>query len=149
MGVDLAINYKTQDYVAVIRDFAKGQGVQLILDIVGGPYFQRNLESLGIDGRPVQIASLQGDDISLKVSQLMRKRLTITGSMLLPRTIGEKAEIAQGLRDQIWPLFAQGKVRVVVDRIDPLKDVVLAHQRLKSSEHVGKIILKVSESVPR
>jgi len=143
LGADLAIDYKKQDFVAEVKRFTGDQGVHVILDMIGGPYFQKNLSCLAIEGRLVQIAFLQGDEISLRISQIMRKRLTLSGSTLRPRSVPEKTEIAKSVLKNIWPLFASGKIRVVIDQVLPLEQVVQAHQHMESSQHIGKIILKV------
>jgi putative PIG3 family NAD(P)H quinone oxidoreductase len=145
IGADLAISYRTQDFVTEVARFTDGKGVNLILDMVGGPYFERNLECLATEGRLVQIAFLQGGEVPLKLARMMAKRIMLTGSMLRPRSVAEKTAIASGLREHVWPLLESGKVRIVLDRVYPFEEAIEAHRRMESSEHVGKIIFKVSE----
>ncbi|MBC7692967.1 MAG: NAD(P)H-quinone oxidoreductase [Methylotenera sp.] len=142
-GADAAIQYRTTDFTAEVKRLTQGQGVQLILDMVGGPYFQKNLDSLSSEGRLVQIAFLQGAQVPLSLSQIMSRRLTITGSTLRPRSIAEKAEIAGNLREKVWPLLEIRKVQVVIDRVFPLSEITEAHRHMESSAHIGKIILKL------
>jgi putative PIG3 family NAD(P)H quinone oxidoreductase len=144
IGADLAILYRTQDFVAETARFTEGKGVNLILDMVGGSYFERNLECLAVEGRLVQIAFLQGGEVSLKLARMMAKRITLTGSMLRPRSIPEKTEIADNLRKTVWPLLDSGKVRVILDRVYDFREAAEAHRRMESSEHIGKIVLRVS-----
>lgn len=141
LGAEHAMNYKTEDFVAVMQ--AAG-GADVILDMVGGPYIQRNLKALADDGRLVQIAFLQGPKAELNLVQLMTRRLTITGSTLRPQSDLAKARIAQDLRAKIWPLLANGKVAPVMDQEFDLMDAAAAHMRMESSAHIGKIVLKVS-----
>ncbi|MEO7717772.1 MAG: NAD(P)H-quinone oxidoreductase [Capsulimonas sp.] len=144
LGAELAINYKTQDFVAEAKQFTEGRGVDLILDMVGGPYFSRNLAALAREGRLVQIAFLQGAKIEVDLTLLMVKRLTVTGSTLRPRTVAEKGAIARDLHEHVWPLLESGKVRPLIYRTFPLADVAQAHALMESSEHIGKIVLTVS-----
>lgn len=141
LGAEHAMNYKTEDFVAVMQ--AAG-GADVILDMVGGPYIQRNLKALADDGRLVQIAFLQGPKAELNLVQLMTRRLTITGSTLRPQSDLAKARIAQDLRAKVWPLLANGKVAPVMDQEFDLMDAAAAHMRMESSAHIGKIVLKVS-----
>ena len=141
LGADLAINYKTQDFVAEAKRFTDSRGVDLILDMVGGPYFSRNLETLAKDGRLVQIAFLQGAHVDADLTPIMMKRLTITGSTLRARTVAEKGAIAAELRENVWPLLEAGRVRPLIYRTFPLADASKAHALMESSEHIGKIVL--------
>lgn len=141
LGADFAINYKTKDFVEEVKNFTGAQGVDLILDMIGGPYFPRNLDCLNTDGRLVQIAFMQGAEATLHLGKVMMKRLTITGSTLRPQSVERKNEIAAGLRKNVWPLFEAGKVKVVVDRFFPFDQAKEAHQLMESSRHIGKIIL--------
>jgi len=118
-------------------------GADLILDMVGGPYIQRNLKSLADDGRLVQIAFLQGPKADLNLVQLMTRRLTITGSTLRPQSDLAKARIADQLREKVWPLLAASRVAPVMDQTFDLADASKAHARMEASEHIGKIVLKV------
>jgi NADPH:quinone reductase len=119
-------------------------GADLILDMVGGPYIQRNIAALADDGRLVQIAFLQGPKVELNLTQMMTRRLTITGSTLRPQSDLAKARIAQDLRQHVWPLIAAGRVRPVMDQTFALADASAAHARMESSAHIGKIVLEVA-----
>jgi len=144
LGADLAIPYKSLDFVAETLRFTENRGADLILDMIGGPYFERNLEALALEGRLAQIAFLQGPQVTLKLNLLMTRRLTLMGSTLRPRSIAEKSEIAARLLETVWPLLESRQVQVVVDRVYDFTEVELAHRRMESSEHIGKIILRVS-----
>jgi NADPH:quinone reductase len=140
LGAEVAINYKTDDFVDVVR----GQGgADLILDMVGGPYMQRNLKTLADDGRLVQIAFLQGPKAELNMMQMMTRRLTLTGSTLRPQSNLAKARIADQLSEKVWPLLAAGTVAPVMDSEFALEDAAAAHAHMESSTHIGKIVLKV------
>lgn len=139
LGADKAINYKSADFVEVIR--AEG-GVDLILDMVGGSYIPRNLKALAMDGRLVQIAYLQGSKIDLNMMSIMTRRLTVTGSTLRPQSDLAKAQIAEALLAQVWPLIEAGKIGPVMDSEFDLADAAKAHERLESSAHIGKIVLR-------
>ncbi len=140
LGAEKAINYKTEDFVAVLR--AEG-GADLILDMVGGDYIPRNVKALADDGRLVQIAFLQGPVAELNFALMMVKRLTLTGSTLRPQSDLAKARIAQDLHEAVWPLLEAGKVAPVMDSAFDLAEAAAAHTRLESSGHIGKIVLKV------
>ncbi|MCF2904788.1 NAD(P)H-quinone oxidoreductase [Octadecabacter sp. CECT 8868] len=141
LGAEVAMNYREVDFVEVMK--AEG-GADLILDMVGGDYLPRNVRALADDGRLVQIAFLQGPKIELNFAHLMMRRLTITGSTLRPQSDLAKAEIAAQLREQVWPMLASGKVAPVMDQEFELADASAAHTRMESSQHIGKIVLKVS-----
>jgi putative PIG3 family NAD(P)H quinone oxidoreductase len=141
LGAEKAINYTTQDFVGAIRALTAGRGVDLILDIIGGDYVGRNLATLAVNGRLVQIGLQGGASATLDLGLMMRRRATITGSALRPRSVEEKGEIAAALRREVWPLLQQGAVKPVVDRTFPLGEAAAAHRLLESSGHVGKIIL--------
>jgi putative PIG3 family NAD(P)H quinone oxidoreductase len=141
LGADVAINYRTSDWSAAVTSATGGRGVDVILDMVGGPYVAKNLDALAIDGRLVQISFLEGSRVDLDLRPIMGKRLTLTGSTLRPRTIAEKGAIARVLEARVWPLLASGMVRPLIDRTFPLADVVAAHRRMESSAHIGKIVL--------
>ncbi len=140
LGAERCINYRQDDFVAVMRGVG---GANLILDMVGGDYIERNLKSLTDDGRLVQIAFLQGPKVEVNWAQLMMRRLTFTGSTLRPQSDVAKAAIAAQLREQVWPLIAAGRVRPVMDQEFPLAQASAAHARMESSQHIGKIVLKV------
>jgi NADPH2:quinone reductase len=142
LGADLAINYRTQDFVEEVKAFTNGRGVDLILDMVAGPYVQRNLECAAMDGRIVQIAYQQGFKIeNLDMRPISAKRIMYTGSTLRPRTVAEKGAIADSLLERVWPLFAQGKCRPVIDSTFPLREAAKAHARMEDGKHIGKIVL--------
>jgi NADPH2:quinone reductase len=143
LGADRAVNYKTEDFVAAAREATGGKGVDVVLDMVGGDYTDRNIVAAAEDGRIVQIATLGGPEAKVNLARLMIKRLTLTGSTLRPRTREVKAGFARALEEKVWPLLAAGKVKVVVDSTFPLADAAAAHRRLESSQHIGKIVLTV------
>jgi NADPH:quinone reductase len=141
LGAERAIDYRQEDFVAVIKDATQGRGIDVILDMVGGPYVEKNLRSLAVDGRLMQIAFLQGSKVTLDLAHLMVRRQTITGSTLRPRPVADKAAIARRLRDKVWPLIEAGKVRPVIYRTFPLAEAAAAHRLMESSAHIGKILL--------
>ena len=142
LGADHAINYRTAEFVAVIRERTAGRGVDVILDMVGGSYVPRNLASLAVDGRLVQIGLLEGEPMAqIDLRRVLGRRLTITGSTLRARTVDEKGRIAVALRQEVWPLLERGAVRPIVDRTFPLADAAAAHRLMESSQHVGKLVL--------
>ena len=144
LGADGAINHRTQDFAAEIRRMTDGRGVDVILDMVGAGYFNRNLACLARDGRLLIIAFLQGtrvDDADL--GPILLKRLVVTGSTLRPRTAAEKAAIAAELRSQVWPLLDAGRCAPVIHAVFPLTEVVSAHRLLEAGTHIGKIVLEV------
>ncbi len=141
LGAERAINYRAEDFVAVLR--AEG-GADLILDMVGGPYLPRNLKSLAEDGRLVQIAFLQGPKVEVNFAPLMVRRLSITGSTLRPQSDAAKTAIAAELERAVWPLLAAGRVAPVMDSSFPLTEAAAAHARMESSAHIGKIVLQIA-----
>ena len=143
LGADKAINYKTEDFVAAAKAATGGKGVDVILDMVGGEYTDKNVAMAAEDGRIVQIAMLGGVEAKVNLARLMMKRLTLTGSTLRPRTREVKAGFARALEEKVWPLLAAGKVRVVMDSTFPLAEAAAAHRRLETSQHIGKVVLTV------
>ena len=143
LGADRAINYKTEDFVAASKEATGGKGINVILDMVGGDYTDRNIIAAADDGRIVQIATLGGADVKINIGRLMIKRVTLTGSTLRPRTRDVKANFARALEEKVWPLFAQGRLQVVMDFTFPLAQAADAHRRLETSAHVGKIVLTI------
>jgi NADPH:quinone reductase len=143
LGASLAFDYKQQDFVTEVLAATAGRGADVILDMVGGPYTPRNLDAAALDGRIVQIAFLQGGDVQVSLMKIMQKRLTLTGSTLRPRSVAEKAAIAQALEAQVWPLLAAGRCKPVIDSVFPLTEAARAHTRMESSAHFGKIVLTV------
>jgi NADPH:quinone reductase len=136
-----AINYRTSDFVEVVRDATSGRGVDVVLDIIGGTYLQRNIDSLAMHGRLIQIGLLGSARAELDLSQVMRKRLTITGSTLRRRSVEEKGAIARELESRVWPLLTTGQVKPIVDRALPLAEAAAAHQLLEAGNVIGKIVL--------
>ncbi len=143
LGATRAINYKSEDFGAVVKAATDNRGVDVVLDMVAGDYSQKNLDVLATEGRLVIIAFLHGTRAEIDFSGILRKRLTITGSGLRPRPVAEKGAIADGLRSHVWPLLEAGKVRPVIDKVFPLADAAAAHRLMESSAHIGKIVLKV------
>jgi NADPH2:quinone reductase len=149
LGADKAINYKTEDFLSIVKEETQGRGVDLVLDMVGGKNIQKNIRSLAPDGRLVHIAFLESSVAEIDLMPVMLKRLTITGSTLRPRTLDQKAEIASKLQTHVWPLFESTKIRVVVDSCFSLEQVAQAHMLMESSTHIGKIILRLSDEADR
>ena len=143
LGAERCINYRDDDFVAAIRGLTGGRGVDVILDMVGGDYFPRNIEALAVEGRLVEIATLHGVTAALNIQQIMARRLTVTGSTLRPRSIADKAAIADQLHRQVWPLLESGAVKPIVHATFPLRDAAEAHRVMESSAHVGKLLLVV------
>lgn len=141
LGAEQAINYHNEDFVDVMRSVGRAD---LILDMVGGPYMQRNIKALANDGRIVQIAFLQGPKAALNMMEIMTRRLMITGATLRPQSDLAKSRIADQLREQVWPLLAAGKIAPVMDQEYPLSDAASAHSRMETNAHIGKIVLKVA-----
>jgi len=139
-----AVNYREQDFVEAVMAQTEGKGVDVILDMVGGDYLQRNLSCLRQDGRLVQIAFQNGPKTQINLTPILLKRLTLTGSTLRPRSVAEKAAIARGLREKVWPLLASGRVRPVVQAVLPLTEAAAAHRLLESGVPIGKIVLQTS-----
>ena len=144
LGCAAAINYRTEDFAARIKELTGGRGVDVILDMVGGPYAMRNIRSLAMDGRLVLIAFLGGSKVpDFDLLQVMVRRLTITGSTMRPRTTAQKGQIAAELREKVWPVLDAGRCKPVVHETFPLAHVVEAHRLMESSQHIGKIVLSV------
>jgi putative PIG3 family NAD(P)H quinone oxidoreductase len=143
-GAHAAFNYNTQDWAAELWKLTAKRGVDVILDMVGGDYVAKNLRSLALEGRLVQIAFLKESKLAeLDLMPIMLKRLTFTGSTLRPRTVQQKADIARQLRESVWPLFASGQLRTYIHRTFPLAEAAAAHALMESSQHIGKIMLEV------
>ena len=143
LGADKAINYKTQDFAAEIKAATGGKGVNVILDMVGGDYVPKELKSLADDGRLVFIAFLRGHKSELDINEVMRRRLTISGSTLRPRPVEFKGAIARSLREKIWPLIEAGRIRPEIYKTFPLGEAAEAHRLMETSQHIGKIVLTV------
>lgn len=143
LGADRAMNYREEDFVAVVQEATGGRGVDVVLDMVGGDYIPRSIACLAMDGRHVSIALLKGSKAEIDFNAVMRKRLTLTGSTLRPRPIADKAAIAARLREHVWPKIAQGAIRPLVHDTFPLAEASKGHALMESSAHIGKIVLVV------
>jgi NADPH2:quinone reductase len=143
LGADHAINYKTQDFVAEVKAATGGKGVEVILDMVGGDYVDRNYDAAAVDGRIVQIALLGGGKATINVGKLMVKRLNHTGSTLRPRSNADKAAMVAAIEAKVMPLLREGRIKPLMDSSFPLEKAADAHRRMETSEHIGKIVLVV------
>ncbi len=141
LGADRAINYRNHDFVTEVKDFTGGRGVDVVLDMVAGPYIPRNINALADDGRLVLIAFLGGAEALVNFNPVMRRRLTITGSTLRPRSVAFKTAIATALRNTVWPLIEAGRFKPVIQQSFPLAHTADAHKLMESSTHVGKLVL--------
>jgi len=143
LGATRGIDYKHEDFVAVIKEATANRGVDVVLDMIGGDYIQKNLSILAVEGRHVSIATQRGVVAEVNFGPVMGKRLTLTGSGLRPRSVAEKGAMAASLRQKVWPLLDAGKVKPVIDRTFPLAEAGEAHRLMESSSHIGKVILSV------
>ena len=143
LGADVAVNYRTEDFVAATKTATGGKGAELILDMVGGDYIERNYEAAGVEGRIVQIAFQGSPKANVNFLRIMLKRLTHTGSTLRARSVADKAAIARAIEANVWPLIAAGKVKPVIYRTFPLREASAAHALMETSTHIGKIVLAV------
>jgi NADPH2:quinone reductase len=141
LGADVAINYKTEDFVPLTKAATSGAGAELVLDMVGGDYIERNYEAAAVEGRIVQIAFVASPRATVDFRRIMLKRLHHTGSTLRSRSVADKGAIASAVERNVWPLIAAGKVRPVMDSTFPFRDAAKAHERMESSAHIGKIVL--------
>jgi NADPH2:quinone reductase len=141
LGADVGINYKTQDFVAEVKSATGGQGANVVLDMVAGDYLARELQCVADDGRIVIIAVQGGVNCAVNAGEVLRRRLTITGSTLRPRPIAFKGAIAAALRQTVWPLIEAGRIKPVINRVFPAAQAAQAHALMESSQHVGKIVL--------
>jgi NADPH:quinone reductase-like Zn-dependent oxidoreductase len=141
LGAEQAINYKTQDFVAAARAWSQGKGVDVILDMVGGDYIQRDLETLAPGGRLVMLAHKQGSKVELNLGLIHQNNLWLTGSRLRPRPIAEKGRLVAAVRKAVWPLIERGDIKPVIDSTFPLAKVADAHRRMESGAHIGKVLL--------
>jgi NADPH2:quinone reductase len=146
LGAERGINYRSEDFVVVVKQATEGRGVDVILDMVGGDYIPREIDALADDGRISLIALLGGSKSMVDFGQVLRRRLTLTGSTLRPRPVAFKAAIAASLRDKVWPLLELGKIKPVIHSIFPLEQAAQAHALMESSTHIGKIVLEVAAS---
>jgi NADPH2:quinone reductase len=145
LGAERAINYRTEDFVEVVKQLTSGLGVDVILDMVGGDYVPRELKCLADDGRLSIIAILGGGKAEVDLSEILSRRLIITGSALRPRTDEFKSSIAAELRRKVWPLIEAKKIRPVIFKVFPLAEAAGAHSLMESGAHIGKIVLDVTE----
>jgi NADPH2:quinone reductase len=143
LGAERAFNYREVDFVAALRDATGGRGADVVLDIVGGDYFQRNLDALAMEGRLVLVGQLGGTKASIVTTPIFLKRLTITGSTLRARTVAQKGLLARAVHEHVWPLLESGAVRVPVHATFPLRDAAEAHRVMESGSHIGKLVLTV------
>jgi putative PIG3 family NAD(P)H quinone oxidoreductase len=143
LGADRAIDYKTEDFVAEVKNFTGGHGVELVLDMVAGDYIERNYDAAAVEGRIVQIAVLGGAKANVNFAKLMMKRLHHTGSTLRPRSLADKAAMVAAIEAKVMPLFREGRVKPLIDSTFPLVKAADAHRRMETSEHIGKIVLTV------
>lgn len=143
LGADAAIDYRSEDFVAAVSALTEGRGVDMVLDMVGGAYANRNLACLAPDGRLVQIATMQGAEAQVDLGRIMRNRLSVTGSTLRPRPVAVKAAIAAALADKVWPVLAARRLAPVIHKVFALADVAEAHRLMETSRHLGKIVLQV------
>ena len=146
LGADHAINYRTQDFAAEVKRITDGRGVDVVLDMVAGSYLAREVECLADDGRLAVIATQGGNAATLDAGLLLRKRLTITGSTLRPRSVGYKAALAQDLRAEVWPLISAGRIKPVIHQVFPAVQAAQAHALMESSTHIGKLVLTWQEA---
>ncbi|WP_218048980.1 NAD(P)H-quinone oxidoreductase [Curvivirga aplysinae] len=143
LGADLTLNYKTQDWEAEVQSATDGKGVNVIFDMVGAPYMQKNLNCLAVEGRYALLAFLKGPKAELNMTRVLTDRLTITGSTLRPQSIDAKNKIANRLYERVWPLLNSGKVKPIIHSTFSLEEADKAHALMESSDHMGKIILKI------
>lgn len=143
LGAERGINYRTEDFVEVVKELTAGKGVDVVLDMVAGDYVARELSCLADDGRIALIALLGGAKANVDLGQVLRRRLSISGSTLRPRPVAFKAAIAWRLQDKVWPLIEEGKIKPVIFKTFPLEQAAEAHALMESSAHVGKIMLQV------
>jgi NADPH2:quinone reductase len=143
LGADVAVNYRTEDFVAATKEATGGKGAELILDMVGGDYVERNYEAAAVEGRVVQIAFQGSATATVNFMRVMLKRLTHTGSTLRARSVADKAAIARALEDKVWPLLISRDVRPVIYKTFPIREAAAAHVLMESSQHIGKIVLTV------
>jgi len=144
LGAERAINYRSEDFAEVVKQLTAGKGVDVILDMVGGDYIQRELKCLATDGRLSIIAFLGGSKTALDLGDVLYRRLTITGSTLRPRSIEYKAQVARALREKVWPMVEQGRIKPVIHQVFPLERAADAHALMESGRHIGKILLSVA-----
>lgn len=145
LGAAVAINYREEDFAAAVRAASGGAGVDVILDMVGGDYYERNIDLLKLKGRMVFIATLGGSQAPLDIGRLMRKRLRLIGSVLRARSLAEKVEIKRRFMERFWPAVTAGQIRPVIDRVYPIQEANAAHARMAANQNIGKIVLKIRD----
>ncbi|HSB58623.1 MAG TPA: NAD(P)H-quinone oxidoreductase [Methyloceanibacter sp.] len=143
LGADRAINYRSEDFVEAVKEATQGHGADVMLDMVGGDYVERDLRAAALDGRIVQIAFLKGSKVEIDLMRLMMRRLTLTGSTLRAQSAEAKARMAKAIEEKVWPLIVQGKFKPVIDSTFKLADAAAAHARIDDPDHIGKIVLVV------
>ena len=143
LGAEVALDYRTQDFVEIVNDTTAGHGADVVLDVVGGDYIPRDLQALAVGGRIMSIANRANTPSSIDMGLLMRKRARIWGTTLRARPLAERVAVIRAVREHVWPLLAAGTVRPVVDSVFPLADAPAAHRRMESSAHLGKVLLQV------
>ncbi len=143
LGAERGINYRDEDFAAVVKTLTEGRGVNLILDMVGGDYFARNIDALAVEGRLVEIATLRGVKAEVNLQTIMQKRITVTGSTLRARPVADKGVIAAAVHQHVWPLLERGAVKPMIHATFPLREASAAHRLMESSAHIGKIVLVV------
>ena len=143
LGAERCINYRDDDFVAVVREQTAGRGIDVVLDMVGGAYFARNIDVLAPEGRLVEIATLHGAIAEFNIHTMMQRRLTITGSTLRARPIADKGAIAAAVRRNVWPLLESGAVKPIIHATFPLREAAEAHRVMESSAHIGKLVLRI------
>jgi NADPH:quinone reductase-like Zn-dependent oxidoreductase len=143
LGAEAAVNYKTQDFVETAQRLTDGKGVAVVLDMVGGDYVPRNIKALSDDGRHVSIAFQRGSKAEISISEVMRRRLTLTGSTLRPRPVEFKTMVCDEIARTVWPYVEGGRLKPVIDSSFPLSRAAEAHARMEAGEHIGKIVLEV------
>ena len=144
LGCERAFCYREEDWVSGVLEWSKGNGADVVLDMVGGDYFAKHIAALAKDGRLVHIATTAGAKVELDLRTLMAKRLMITGSTLRSRSVKEKKDLRNGVERNLWPLVQQGKIRPILDSVFSIEDAARAHERMQSSMHIGKVVLKLS-----
>jgi putative PIG3 family NAD(P)H quinone oxidoreductase len=145
LGANRAINYRSEDFVEAVKEATGGHGADVILDMVGGDYIERDLRAAALDGRIVQIAFLKGSKVEIDLMRLMMRRLTLTGSTLRAQSAEAKARMARAIEEKVWPLIAEGKFKPVIDSTFNLTDAAAAHARIDDPDHIGKIVLVVED----
>ena len=143
LGAERVVNYKTDDFVKIFKDITRGNGIDVILDMVSGNYVPMDIELAAAGGRIILISVLGGSSGEIDFLKLIVKRLVLTGSTLRPRSISDKSEIARSLKEKVWPIIESGKVKPQIYKVFPLSDVIKAHQMMEDGEHIGKIVLKI------